>query len=740
METTDIDLEDKHTYYPPVPKLEDLAGLSVALHLWNYYYSHYHDTDSCDDELDEVNEMLNDMEMPNCIRERIIELCETIDRQVDINYHYDRKDIMKMCNSLGYKKHFFLNGAVWDTNGHINDKKTAEKVLNCPERSNDHDLMFQIMVKYCLENYIKDFPLSSLSEKFCKENRFSWNRDLTAYWIALKLDERKVSGAYGTDSQNLHHRQRLLESLHRQSRIPGPQPMHVFEYFWYFWDENEQVTITRNLIQYEVRSHRMLFLFSKLNKHQLRRLYSEEPAVIIANFFYSEDFELVNAAWAHVRSTIKEEQFECLINKILKSEMYQEDNNILYLIDMWNDAPDNLIDYVINVKNCEITSAFKSHYIKSSGFKFLKVILLQTTLEFRKQFFLNMRLHLILNYSCGVFGSLIEDCLDATDQIEIKEMVLIKAIESENNEILRRFRDLLYSSVDEFNEFLAFFTSEPNLQMRVKKRLLRSGVLIIGKLNRVDNWAKICQFIDELYSKDEKEARRQKKKAVNSFLDFHFHYGRCFGRNGDEKFTEIENFMTQFLTAEEIATAKEDIIDYFQSVFSCDTSIWYRPELFSKRVNIPKLTAWCYDGDEERISQFKNSFPIDKAFRHFLREAVERYVNGRDADVSFFPLEQLLCWKFSSKKKVTKFKRRQIHGVMRSQYLVIWCSSCGEEIYPYVLEKIIAWIFDDNEFKVEEFEQLYEKEGTMKIIRWLNPSKDCSSCNEYTYHSSDESD
>ncbi|XP_065219392.1 uncharacterized protein LOC135844926 [Planococcus citri] len=735
METVGIDLDNKYTYFPPFPRLEDLAGLSLVLNLWNYYYSHYHDTDSCDDDLEKVNEMINDMKMPNCIKEKMIDLCETIDRHLDHN-RYGREDMMNMCNYLGNKKHFFLYGAAWDTNGHINDKKTAQKVLKCPERLNDNDLMFRIMVKYCLENDIKDFPLSSLSEKFYEKSRFTIRDELTDYWIEFKVNER-------TGRHQRHYQRMLLDSLKRNTRFFCPRPMHVYEYFWYFLDENEQVTITRNLIQH-VRSDSMFFLFSKLNRHQLRSLYLEEPAAIIANYFYSEDFKLVNAAWARVRSTIKEEEFERLIYKILHSEIFRKDDNIQYLIDMWNNAPDNLIEYVINVKNCEITSTLfpneskysYEYYVKSSSFKFLKFILLQTTIEFRKQFLVDKGLPLILNYS-DVFSSLIEHCLDATDQMETKEMVLIKAIESENTEILRRFRDLLYSSVNEFYEFLEFFTLEPNLQMRVKKRLLRSGVLIIGKLNRVDNWAKICQFIDELYSNDEKEARRQKNKTVKSFLHSHFYYGYCFRRNGDENFTEIENLMTQFLTAEEIATAKEDIIDYFQSVFCSDT-VWHRPDLLSKRVNILKLTAWCYDGDEERMSQFKRSFPIDKAFQHFLREAVERYVNGRDADLSFSPLDQLLCWKFSSKKYIKKFKRRQIHHVMKSELFAYFI--CKKEIHPFVVKKIIAWIFDDNEFKIEEFEQLYQEEISIKIIHWLNPRKDCSVCREYTYHSSDESD
>ncbi|XP_065225135.1 uncharacterized protein LOC135848953 [Planococcus citri] len=359
METADIDLEDKYTYLPPFPKLEDLAILTVSLDLWNYYYSHYH-TDSCDDELDEVNEIINDMNMPNCIKEKIIELCETIDDELGF-YHIVDEDIMRMCNSLRNKKHFFLYGAVWDTNGHIDHKKTAEKVLKCPERLNDNDLMFRIMAKYCLENCIKEFPLSSLSKQ-CRI-RCGEGGGIINYWIEFKRNESKASDAYV-----------ILNSLIGDTHLSWS--MYVYEYFWYFLDENQQVTVIKDLIEH-VRSDKMFFLFSKLNMHQLRRLYLEEPAAIIINF-YSDDIELINAAWARVRSTINEEQFEHLINEILYLEIYRRnDSNMQCLIDLWNSAPDNLINYLINVKNCAIID-YLLFSEKSGGCKFLQIRLFKS--------------------------------------------------------------------------------------------------------------------------------------------------------------------------------------------------------------------------------------------------------------------------------------------------------------------------------------------------------------------------
>ncbi|XP_065221313.1 uncharacterized protein LOC135846254 [Planococcus citri] len=733
MATVGVDFEDKYTYAPPFSKLEDMAALAAAMNVWNYYFSH-HDWEYCENELKKVNEIINDMKVPNYIRKKITALCETMENQMS---SYDT-DMMRMCHARRNRYHFFLHGIVWDINGHINDKKTAEKVLQCPERSNDNDKVFEVMAKYCLETHIKDIPMSSLSEKLITLFGGYKGYELTEYWIAWKRREENASGEYDDRFQTL--KRRIFHQMKYASFLKWP--MCAYEYFWDFLDENEQVLMTRCLIQNDKKYQ--MFLFSKMSRNQLRRLYLAVPAYIIKNYFRLGDLELAIATWKHARLTIHEGQFKLLMHAILDSEMYLEDNKKQCLIDLWNSAPDNLINYVIDAKNGAITDYFFLETPKSpvscSSFDFLKAVLLRTTLEFRKQFFLEKGLHLLLNYPHVLFRSFIEDCLDASDQLEMTETLLVTAMESEPTRILRCFRDVLYCSVEEFDAFLKFLTLDPDLQMRVRKRLLRSGVLI-GKLIKIDNWVKLCQFIDELYPKDEKEARRQKKKASNSCLRSHFHYWSCFRRNGDDKFTEIDNLLAQFFTPEEMATFKENIMEQFQT--ACSDTGWNSDDIVVKRVDIPKLTAWCYHDNEERISQFKRSFPIDTAFQLFLREAVERYVNRRDADLSFSSLEHLLWWKFASKKCIKSFKKSQIRCVMRARDVRTYnfCKEWIRRVYlSNVLKKIIAWVFDGNEFQIEKFERLYQEDDKLKIIYWLKVKEDCLRCDIEYYHSSDESD
>ncbi|XP_065222196.1 uncharacterized protein LOC135846827 isoform X2 [Planococcus citri] len=736
METTGIDLEDKYTYVPPFPKLEDLAILAVSLDLWNYYYSHYH-ADSSNNELKKVNEIVNDMKMPNCIKEKIIDLCETIDDQLD-SYHDHDPDIMKLCNAYENRKHFFLYVPVWDTNGHINDMKTAEKVLQYPERLNDNDAMFRVIAKYCLEKYINNFSLSLLSKNW--DTGYYKHETITLYWWRKLHTEDKIASGRSTGWEDIfrHEQRRLLQSL-KQAQIEG---WHVYEYFWDFLDEDDHLSMAKNLIQSTYR-HYQMSLFSKLSRHQLTCLYSEEPVAIIANFFQLDEFKLAKVAWDRVKSTIQGEEFQKLIEKILDWEMYDKnnDNDVQCLVDViWNSAPDNLIDYVINVNDCEITEIFfsrKPKYVSSSSFNFLKVILPRATVEFRKQFFLQKGLYLISNYE-HVFSTLIEHCLDVSDQVEIKETILVTAMESEPRKILACFRDVfLNRSFEDFYRFLTFLTEKHDLQTRVKKRFLRSGLLNIRRLAKVDIWANVSLFIDELYPKEE-EARRQKRKMIFSYWDSHCSYWGCFRRNGEDKFTEIDNLITQYLTQEEIVKYKENTANKFREVCTCPR--WLSSQHI-KRVNIPKLISWCYSGDEERISQYRRSFPIDTAFHLLLRDIVERVNNFRDGHVSFSSMEELLRWKFSSKKKKIKtFKRSQLYNIMRIPYISYNLRCTRECEISDVLKEMIPWFFDDDESKIKEFQQLYQEKDTIKIIHWLRIDDECQSCGWYCYWSADESD
>ncbi|XP_065225128.1 uncharacterized protein LOC135848952 isoform X1 [Planococcus citri] len=757
METTGIDLENKYTYFQPIPRLEDMACLAVALKTWDYYYSHCRKMRYEYNKLEKVHKIINNIEVPKRIEKKIKTVCEKIYNKMS---HHRYKDIIKMCNCYEYEirpffdtidrstqdsddskqRSFFPYGFVWDSNGNINDKKTAEKALSCPRRLNDNDLMFTIIAKYSLENYIEDFPISSLSEKFLEHvNKADSYREhrMTDYWIKYK---RKSTDPYSSNFLFNWTHSSLLDGLKSaDEKLDWP----VYEHFWIFFDEEEQLIMAGNFIQYLWYQKYQMIVFSKLTRYQLKCLYLEQPVIIVLNFFAMREEELAKAAWERVKFAIGGERFADLLGMIRRNEQRSRDDTVQFLIYLWNSATDDLVEYIAIEKECciadDVIYNFNSSSICESPYtvEFLKAVLLRTTLKIRQDFFRCVWPDLLLN-DFHTFDSLIEDCLSSsTQQQEIKEEILINTLETEHKtKILIRLSDLVYSNLDEFYKFLTFFTPNPDLQKRLKIRLLRSGMLSIKGIWRAENWTKLFKFLDELYP-NPKVAHRKKRKIVFSFWRENGNYMDIYRPNGDEKFTEVDNLLTQCLTPEEIRISKEKIIDNFQQLFS--SSIWYRSSLSLKRMNIPRFVSWCYCGDEDKVERFRSTFRIHEAFHSLMREIVERYINGRDACLSFSSLEELIRWRFSTKrKKIKKFKRRNIHNIVRSE--VKESSLWKKYRYPYVIKKIIIWAFDGDKSKIREFKQLYQKEDLMKIIHWLHLEEETTDCAEYYGHTSNESE
>ncbi|XP_065221418.1 uncharacterized protein LOC135846319 [Planococcus citri] len=726
VETARIDLEDKNTYVPQlIPSLEDMANFAATVETLNHHYTYTGQRFVVNfDYLKHANEVIDNLMVPNPIKEKMKALCAKMEKEV----RSLRSDIQRFSSVYDYYSFFYLYGLVWDSNGHIDEIKTIQKALPRSRHLNDDDFVFEIITKYCLVDYIMSFPLDSLSDEFIRtvgDRRFS-EHQLTYYWIKCTLD-RYDEGHY----------QYVLNSVKRA--FSSQYQWSAYEYFWDFFNENDQVEMTMNLIRNDNYKRYLKIIFSKLNKNQLKRLYSAAPLNIIANFLSLEELELAKATWDRIKLTIECEKYELLLEHIWKNKKLQIDEGIRlqFSVYSWNTAPLNLIEYLIEVKNCQIADKFlKGNPLieNSCNFEFLKTVLSRATLEFKQKFLLQAGPCLALNHP-DVFASLINHCLNETDRVTVKENLLIEAMESSPPAgIMHRFRDLFYSSREEFNEFLELFTLKPTLQTQFKECLLRSKLLITKALWKVDIWEKLTQFIDELYPNRE-VARYQKTNAVYTFLQIHCTYYDCYRRNGDEKFTEIDNFLNQVLTPQEVITAKENIANSFLE--KCRSG-WVS---YLERMNMQRFASWCYCGDEENIKIFRHSLQIDKLFHRLMTEIVGRYVNSysRGAKLSFSSLDELLRWKFSSnRREIEKFKSRKIKEIMKRKVeeRFLWKTYA----YPSVLKKVIEWGFHGDRRQIREFEQRYSKTDMMKIIHWMNfrevSTEDMDCCGEC----SDEAD
>ncbi|XP_065213107.1 uncharacterized protein LOC135840471 [Planococcus citri] len=728
VETAHIDLEDKNTYVQLVPSLEDMATLAATLETLHHHYS-----ENFYDYFKNANNVIGKLMVPNRITAKMTALCAEMQKEMhslrfNTDWHALDRHILRLDDMYDGYSYFYVYGLVWDSNGHIDDKKTVEKALSCSRYpySNGVDFIFEMMTKYCLVDYILNFPLDSLSKAFI--SRSVEGDKLTRYWI-----EYKRMSTHDRDDASFESA--LISVLDSLKSCYGVYQWSTYEYFWNFFDEDDQTEIAMNLILHDSYKRYLKILFSKLNKCQLKQLYSEVPLTIIVSFAFLREFEITEAVWDRIKLTIECEEYELILEHMWKNGIPDEESCMEFFIYSWNTAPLNLIEYMVNVKNFQIANKLidGSPMLESSGrFKFLKAVLSRTTPEFKRRYLQHAGPCLSLNHP-DVFSSLVDHCLDETDRVEVKENILILSMEScQPAGIMHRFRDLLYSNREEFNKFLELFTLNPTLQTRFKKCLLKSGLLTTNVLWKAENWQTLFQLIDELY-RNRGVARYQKRKVVFTFSRTHCNYRDCYRPNGDEKFTEIDNLLTQVLTPREVIAAKEKIGDSFLE--TCQS----RGVSSLKRMNLQRFATWCYCEDERNITRFRRSLPIDKLFRDLLSEIVERYVNCRDVTLSFSSLDELIRWKFSSKRSEMKiFKSREINRIMKEK--VEECYKWKKHKYPSVLKKIIDWVFDGDKHQIREFEQRYSESDRMKIIHWIDFWEETTDCPEYYYHTSDESD
>ncbi|XP_065214527.1 uncharacterized protein LOC135841482 [Planococcus citri] len=730
VEAAHIDLEDKNTYahVQLIPSLEDMATLAATLETLHYYYS-----ENFYDYLADVNKVIDNLMVPDHIREKMTALCAEMKKELcSLRFGAGSRGldrpILRLRDVYDNDSYFYVYGLVWDSNGHIDDKKTIEKALSYSGRSNNNgDSIFQIITKYCLVNHIMNFPLDSLSKEFI--SRSMEGDQLTRYWITYKKITLGILHVASYESALIG----LLNSL--RPFCGNKYQWSAYEYFWDFMNENGQTEIAMSLIRDENYKRYQKVLFSMLNKNQLKRLYSVAPLIIIVNFVCLGELELAKAVWDRIKLTIQCEEYEVLLEEIWKKEIPDEESCMQFSIYSWNTARSNIIEYMIHVKKCQTMTKimYGEPMLESScRFKFLKAVLSRTTPEFSRRYLQHAGPYLSLNHP-DVFSSLMDHCFNETDSVTFKENILIQEMESNRPAgIMHRFRDLVYSNREEFNKFLELFTLKPKLQTRFKECLLQSNLLITKVLWNAENWQKLSQFIDDLYPNRD-VARYQKRKVVFTFSRTHCSYHDCYRPNGDEKFTEIDNILTQVLTPREVITAKENIGDRFLK--TCQSG----GVRSLKRMNLQRFATWCYCGDENNIKRFRRSLPIDKLFRYLLSQVVNRYVNGRDARLSFSSLDELIRWKFSSSRSEMKnFKSREIYGIMKEQVEEDFKWKTYK--YPAIVKKVIEWVFDGDRRQIREFEQRYSKSDRMKIIHWMYLSEETTDCAEYYYHTSDESD
>ncbi|XP_065205374.1 uncharacterized protein LOC135835161 [Planococcus citri] len=731
-----MDLRDNHIYdrSAHVPRLEDLAILTTSLELWNISYhnskpKHNNFRKKPSDIV--INELGDNIPLPVRIKKRIKTLCFQITREID-DFHAHNFCVEELCNCLEVESTcFYPHGVVWEPNGYINGKKTALKALFCSKRKQDYDLMFEVMARFCLKDCLADFPISLLDKKYIQMIERGRSSDLEKvqhYWLRYvrgqivegQMDPRNLPfpSNFVPHQPDLPYMPYWVTHLVRL-RVHEPSfkcDGAVVLYFWNYLSDIQKINLTRNLIRYDRYRRYQMVLFSKLSGDQLRQVYEKDPVNIILNFISLQEFELANAAFEYYTSTIlntihyefnKFHDFDGLIKSILIFGMKTDgDSNFIHwLISVWESVPKELIAYMMSHRSSTINAIYfdpdNKPSVNQDSLEFLKAFLSRASTKYKSKFFQERGEYLICNYDTNICKVLMEHCLKSVkSRRENKEKLLLKAIKSkENGPLINRFRDTLFSSHKEFLNFLKFFTKKSDLKMQLQLRLSQPGILVSEKLLDTITWNNVSMWVDEVYANNAEEARLQKKEILFS-LDLLDSGLTLCSFDGSEYVSKIDNLTKQVLTEVEIIIFKEKIASSFlHAAFYAQHG-----ETFMK-INFDKLISWCKCGDENKISQFKSSFPIVNAFHLVMSTIIQRYVTRKDAELSFSSLDELLHWYLQTPNEIQEFKVCQLYDIMRANTPFGYS---GGNYRADVVDQIMRWFFCGDLLNMRNFECYYE--------------------------------
>ncbi|KAL6969048.1 hypothetical protein U1Q18_044674 [Sarracenia purpurea var. burkii] len=129
-------------------------------------------------------------------------------------------------------------------------------------------------------------------------------------------------------------------------------------------------------------------------------------------------------------------------------------------------------------------------------------------------------------------------------------------------------------------------------------------------------------------------------------------------------------------------------------------------------VNIHSLLSWCFNNDDQKIEEYKKSFPIDHVFA-CRWEAMKWYTgfNGglnkyQEIGDIFVPLDKILLWYFESVDEVKRYKLEKVFGYGDGENrMFIRYDNRIDEKYTRML---LPWFFDGDEEQIRKLRRSTE--------------------------------
>ncbi|XP_065225201.1 uncharacterized protein LOC135849001 [Planococcus citri] len=461
----------KPAVFSDVPKLMEIACVSIAATLWNHVNvtrALFHVSRRCARNspkwislFDKVVGLVDELSVSPSLAKDIKNHVRMLGNEITdwVSYHF-RSVFLKH----GQDKHVYslIYHIILHPNGAIDCRETARNMSTSPRLSEVEK--FKFFATYCLENEMVQMSPLVLMNNFLDFVNFS-EHPLMYYWYCYfknQLFKIPVPESLSIDSFMFRHA--------KVDNWPSK------EYFFDRLSSDDQVRQAIWLIDKHAITYQKLIL-DKLNETQRLLVHMERPIKIASYYARSGcNWRDLLATWYEIRNSIDEDQFVKIFKELLKASTIDT-----VLSEIWTSASSNFKTRVLNNDNHGIVENVLNAWKWANESEFIFTMLQDADLNTRQRiirmkFFTDHCDELLSNNNLSIMNRLIKLCLP-----NVEEAFEFKCNLAINSKCVKDKCLTFYSAgnIEGLNGFLAELLSTDHV-IRYKKDFLMSSLGIFN--------------------------------------------------------------------------------------------------------------------------------------------------------------------------------------------------------------------------------------------------------------------
>ncbi|XP_065211746.1 uncharacterized protein LOC135839588 isoform X2 [Planococcus citri] len=614
----DLDIDNSSeklfVFHESVSTLREIASHRVALQLWHHYITRakskenqeqtkdfFEKVFNLDEDYESETEKLAELlETPQCVEEMLKKSLKKIRTKTEKWVYHFKSKIFRFRNGISRYcvQNFDPNHIVWRSNGKIDYKRTASKILT--EGKLNAEQKFVMMCSYGMAVELERFPINSLPEFFLL---LGITDLIVGYWISYHRHDlreiwHKMPGVIRPEDTSINVTM-AMESV--ESWLP-----YAFEYFWNRLSEVEKLAVAPSILpRFQCRELQKIIL-STMSSFQQHQLVDQIPIELMTMFSIIIDSakhcapENVFTIWTLVKDQITELQFARFLKGVLRYVMHSE-KYMNMLNNIWDTASDHLKRHIVENHSFSIFDSL-IHCVPCppTSYRLLMKFLPLVSEDARKDLIweLTRRHSDILAQKRDT--DILTLCLPReSDQFQLKDCIM----ESDSMKFycVGKLNSLKF---DEVINAVAFFSrnardSRKFFETLLKAELLHAFTFILD----YEKWNKLSNFIDTVFTNYPSTISSIKKQVV-SFFSARAVY--CWDEK--ENFSVLVKITEQVFSTEEMKTFKQKLLKHFQ-----ETALSQMNWSFFEGKCFNTFISWCSE-DESRIIDLKDILPIDAFF------------------------------------------------------------------------------------------------------------------------------